>query len=313
VHRAAVPGEGIANIGAATPFIEADTGADTQMLLRSSVARACNYCHMDTAVGGIRLWNGLSTNWGANWSDAGYGHGTTGCTGCHAVHGAKTFKGAAASKILRYDIKAAVLAGTTDVARHTYNDSAIGPQLTGVQDEIFSTNADAPANVAADNNKLFANLADTINGNNAALVSGTTIKQAQSTAFCTGCHANYGSNSEAMVNLDGDMALFGGYYTWVSAPAGTYRYKNHPVGPATADFTAAGISYRYLLIDDAVAQIVKHEGGILWALMNYDGDVQSDMVAAGFGSLGMMTSVLVSPDGKFEVHRHAALGIDAFR
>lgn len=67
-----------------------------------------------------------------------------------------------------------------------------------------------------------------------------------------------------------------------------------------AEFKTLGISYRYLLIDDAVAQIVKHEGGILWALMNYDGDVQSDMVAAGFGSLGMMTSVLVSPDGKFE-------------
>lgn len=62
----------------------------------------------------------------------------------------------------------------------------------------------------------------------------------------------------------------------------------------------AGISYRYLLIDDAVAQIMKHEGGILWACKNYDGDVFSDMVAAGFGSLGMMTSVLVSPDGKFE-------------
>jgi isocitrate dehydrogenase len=66
------------------------------------------------------------------------------------------------------------------------------------------------------------------------------------------------------------------------------------------EFAALGISYRYMLIDDAVAQIVKHPGGILWACMNYDGDVQSDMVAAGFGSLGMMTSVLVSPDGKFE-------------
>lgn len=62
----------------------------------------------------------------------------------------------------------------------------------------------------------------------------------------------------------------------------------------------AGISYRFLLIDDAVAQIMKHEGGILWAMRNYDGDVFSDMIAAGFGSLGMMTSVLVSPDGKFE-------------
>ncbi len=62
----------------------------------------------------------------------------------------------------------------------------------------------------------------------------------------------------------------------------------------------AGSSYRYLLIDDAVAQIIKHEGGLLWACMNYDGDVFSDMVAAGFGSLGMMSSVLVSPDGKYE-------------
>ena len=67
-----------------------------------------------------------------------------------------------------------------------------------------------------------------------------------------------------------------------------------------AEMEKAGISYRYLLIDDAVAQIMKHEGGILWALMNYDGDVQSDMVAAGFGSLGMMTSELVSPDGYYE-------------
>ena len=63
---------------------------------------------------------------------------------------------------------------------------------------------------------------------------------------------------------------------------------------------AAGIQYRYLLIDDAVAQVIKSEGGMLWACMNYDGDVMSDMVATGFGSLGLMTSVLVSPDGKYE-------------
>jgi isocitrate dehydrogenase len=62
----------------------------------------------------------------------------------------------------------------------------------------------------------------------------------------------------------------------------------------------AGISYRYMLIDDAAAQILKSEGGILWALTNYDGDVFSDVIAAGFGSLGMMTSVLVSPDGHYE-------------
>lgn len=65
-------------------------------------------------------------------------------------------------------------------------------------------------------------------------------------------------------------------------------------------FASAGINYRYLLIDDAVAQIMKSQGGMLWACMNYDGDVMSDMVAAGFGSLGLMTSVLVSPEGCFE-------------
>jgi isocitrate dehydrogenase len=68
----------------------------------------------------------------------------------------------------------------------------------------------------------------------------------------------------------------------------------------TDTFRAAGIEYFYTLIDDAVARIVKGEGGVLWACKNYDGDVMSDMVASAFGSLAMMTSVLVSPDGLFE-------------
>lgn len=67
-----------------------------------------------------------------------------------------------------------------------------------------------------------------------------------------------------------------------------------------AKFTAAGIEYFYTLIDDAVARVVRSEGGFIWACKNYDGDVMSDMVAAAFGSLAMMTSVLVSPDGCFE-------------
>jgi len=62
-------------------------------------------------------------------------------------------------------------------------------------------------------------------------------------------------------------------------------------------FKAAGIEYFYTLIDDVVARVVKGEGGMLWACKNYDGDVMSDMVASAFGSLAMMTSVLVSPDG----------------
>lgn len=65
-------------------------------------------------------------------------------------------------------------------------------------------------------------------------------------------------------------------------------------------FEQAGIEYMYTLIDDVVARIVRSEGGIVWACKNYDGDVMSDMVATAYGSLAMMTSVLVSPDGKYE-------------
>ena len=65
-------------------------------------------------------------------------------------------------------------------------------------------------------------------------------------------------------------------------------------------FYAAGIEYFYTLIDDAVARVMKSKGGFIWACKNYDGDVMSDMISSAFGSLAMMTSVLVSPDGKYE-------------
>jgi isocitrate dehydrogenase len=67
-----------------------------------------------------------------------------------------------------------------------------------------------------------------------------------------------------------------------------------------ADFDAAGLTYEHRLIDDMVAASLKWEGGYVWACKNYDGDVQSDTVAQGFGSLGLMTSVLMSPDGTVE-------------
>ena len=65
-------------------------------------------------------------------------------------------------------------------------------------------------------------------------------------------------------------------------------------------FEKAGIEYFYTLIDDAVARVMKSEGGFLWACKNYDGDVMSDMIASACGSLAMMTSILVSPNGEFE-------------
>src|SRR5213079_603600 len=74
-----------------------------------------------------------------------------------------------------------------------------------------------------------------------------------------------------------------------------------------SDFEAAGLSYEHRLIDDMVAAALKWEGGYLWACKNYDGDVQSDTAAQGFGSLGLMTSVLMTPDGK-TVEAEAAHG-----
>lgn len=65
-------------------------------------------------------------------------------------------------------------------------------------------------------------------------------------------------------------------------------------------FAAAGINYEYTLIDDCVARVVRSQGGMVWACKNYDGDVMSDMLATAFGSLAMMSSVLVSPDGNYE-------------
>nr|WP_206151624.1 NADP-dependent isocitrate dehydrogenase [Clostridium sp. SM-530-WT-3G] len=65
-------------------------------------------------------------------------------------------------------------------------------------------------------------------------------------------------------------------------------------------FEEAGIKYIYMLIDSAVANVIKSKGGMIWACKNYDGDVMSDMIAAAFGSIAMMTSVLVSPDGNYE-------------
>jgi isocitrate dehydrogenase len=74
-----------------------------------------------------------------------------------------------------------------------------------------------------------------------------------------------------------------------------------------AEFEAAGITYGHRLIDDMVAQVIKGNGGIVWACKNYDGDVESDIVAQGFGSLGLMTSVLMTPDGR-TVEAEAAHG-----
>ncbi|HHT95217.1 MAG TPA: NADP-dependent isocitrate dehydrogenase [Clostridia bacterium] len=103
--------------------------------------------------------------------------------------------------------------------------------------------------------------------------------------------------------LDRNMDL------WFSAKDTISKQYDHHFKDIFADiyekeyadrFKKAGIEYFYTLIDDAVARVVRSEGGFIWALKNYDGDVMSDMVSSAFGSLAMMTSVLVSPQGEYE-------------
>ena len=78
-------------------------------------------------------------------------------------------------------------------------------------------------------------------------------------------------------------------------------------------FEQAGLRYRYALIDDVAAKVIRSEGGIIWACKNYDGDVMSDLIAAASGSLPMMTSVLVSPDGCFEYEAAHGTVVDHYR
>ena len=78
-------------------------------------------------------------------------------------------------------------------------------------------------------------------------------------------------------------------------------------------FEQAGLRYRYALIDDAAAKVIRSEGGIIWACKNYDGDVMSDLIAAASGSLPMMTSVLVSPDGCFEYEAAHGTVVDHYQ
>ena len=80
-----------------------------------------------------------------------------------------------------------------------------------------------------------------------------------------------------------------------------------------AKMEAAGLNYRYALIDDVAAKVIRSPGGMIWACKNYDGDVMSDLVAAAFGSLPMMTSVLVSPDGNFEYEAAHGTVTDHYR
>ncbi len=124
---------------------------------------------------------------------------------------------------------------------------------------------------------------------------------------------------QGMHNLDGSIAAFArscfnygidcGVDVWFSAKDTISKTYDHRFKDIFAEiyeneyrtrFESLGINYFYTLIDDAVARVIRSEGGFLWACKNYDGDVMSDMLSTAFGSLAMMTSVLISPDGVYE-------------
>ena len=120
---------------------------------------------------------------------------------------------------------------------------------------------------------------------------------------------NLDSSITSFANACFEYALSTGQDLWFAAKDTISKTYDHHFKDVFAEvfeakyrkrFEEAGITYFYTLIDDAVARVMKSEGGFIWACKNYDGDVMSDMVSSAFGSLAMMTSVLVSPDGTYE-------------
>lgn len=188
---------------------------ETQMLLRSSVANACVYCHISTSVGGVQLYNGNEVLWtnpgsltptataGAFAENVAHNRNSANCVNCHSVHGANTYQGAAASKILKYDAVA-------------------------IQDEVLGASA---------NRTLVGGLYDT--AADARADTGVLGKNAQVTVFCSQCHQNFSRASESTLNTDGDYVY--GDATYVDGdPTANLQYKSHPMKAAETDFVAAG-------------------------------------------------------------------------
>ena len=135
-----------------------------------------------------------------------------------------------------------------------------------------------------------------------------TVQEFDQPGIAQGIH-NLDASIESFARASFEYALSTGQDIWFAAKdtiSKTYdhRFKDIFQEVFDADYRArfeeAGITYFYTLIDDAVARVIRSEGGFIWACKNYDGDVMSDMVAAAFGSLGLMSSVLVSPNGAWE-------------
>lgn len=187
----------------------ARTGEESQMLLRSSVANACVYCHITTNVGGVQLYGGVESNWTGPTGlaeNAAHNRTSANCVNCHAVHGATTYQGPAASKILKYDAAA-------------------------IQDEVLGATTDYTLNGG-----LYATAAD------ARADTGARGKNYQVTVFCTQCHQNFSRSSETTLNTDGDFVY--GDATYVDGdPTANKQYKSHPMKAVETSFVANGATF----------------------------------------------------------------------
>ena len=135
-----------------------------------------------------------------------------------------------------------------------------------------------------------------------------TVQDFDQPGIAQGIH-NLDASIESFARASFEYALSTGQDIWFAAKdtiSKTYDHRFKDIFQEVFDadyrtrFGEAGITYFYTLIDDAVARVIRSEGGFIWACKNYDGDVMSDMLSTAFGSLAMMTSVLVSPHGYFE-------------
>ena len=173
------------------------------------------------------------------------------------------------------------------IARHAYGDIYKNTEMTadaGAKAELVITNPDGSEKRAVIHNF----------GESAGIIQGVH---------------NVDSSIESFARSSFNFALDTKQDLWFASKDTISKTYDHHFKDIWADiyekeykakFEEAGIEYFYTLIDDAVARVVRSEGGYIWACKNYDGDVMSDMVATAYGSLAMMTSVLVSPDGNYE-------------
>jgi isocitrate dehydrogenase len=173
------------------------------------------------------------------------------------------------------------------IARHAYGDIYKNTELqvqSGAKAEILVTNPDGTTS-----RELIHDFAD-----GAGIVQGVHNTDKSISAFARTCF-NYALDTKQdlwFATKDTISKKYDHHFKDIFADMFEAEYKEK--------FEAAGIEYFYTLIDDVVARVIRGQGGYIWACKNYDGDVMSDMVATAYGSLGMMSSVLVSPDGIYE-------------